>query len=105
MERELILKKEAKMANKIIRAVNHDFRQKILQLLATVKCLPVKEIYIRLKSDQTKVSGHLLILRKVGVVIGERRGKQILYSAVDARIEEINKYIAALATLANEIIS
>jgi DNA-binding transcriptional ArsR family regulator len=90
---------QAKAAAGVIRAVNHKLRQKILLLLATHGQLTVTEIYVKTKSEQSVISGHLGILRRVGIVAGTRVAKKKYYTLVDSRIDQINGLINSLANL------
>ena len=69
-----------KTASLVYRAINHDFRQRILQLLHKRERMTVTEIYVKLRREQCVVSSHLGVLREAKLVQGEREGKQIYYS-------------------------
>ena len=62
------------------RAINNNFRLQILQLIHQHQQLNVTDIYVKLRSDQSKTSVHLAILRKANLVLAERKGKSIYYS-------------------------
>ena len=80
----------------ILKAFNHKLRQQILKLLEEQSRLPVTEIYIQLRLEQSVASQHLAILRRAGVVKTEREGKLIYYSLNHRRISEIGKCVLEL---------
>lgn len=84
---------QTKKAALILRALNHKLRYQILKLLDDQKRMPVTEIYVKLRIEQSVASQHLAILRRAGIVITERTGKFIFYSPNYARIEEILKLV------------
>jgi DNA-binding transcriptional ArsR family regulator len=86
----------AKKAAKVLRAINHPLRQRILALINEKNELPVTQIYISLKVEQSVASMHLSILRGAGLVQTQRLGKQIIYSVNHNRLKEVNKYNSAL---------
>ena len=81
----------------VLRAVNHDLRRQILDLLEGEDRLTVTDIYIKLRIEQSVASQHLAILRKSGIVVPEREGKFIYYSLERTRLAEIAQLVARLA--------
>lgn len=71
-----------------IRAVNHQLRMKMLQLMHQSGRLTVSELYERLDLQQSVASQHLAILRKEGFVHTRRAGKHIYYSVNYDRLME-----------------
>lgn len=65
----------------------HPVRLGILDLLRH-RWMNVSEISKQLGIRQTVVSQHLAILRRVGAVKSERRGRSIYYAVADKRIIE-----------------
>lgn len=63
----------------MFKALSDETRQSIVHFLKS-EPLSVNEIVERLNLAQPTVSHHLNILKQAGVVITERRGKQIYYS-------------------------
>lgn len=80
----------------VLRAVNHDLRRSIIDLLEEHKQMTVTEIYIKLRLEQSVASQHLAILRRAGIVNTHRDGKFIYYSLNKVRISEISKIIEDL---------
>lgn len=78
-----------KEAALILRALNHKLRQQILHLLHKNQTMPVTAIYKRLKIEQSVASQHLAILRRAGIVVTTRDGKQIFYAVDYKRLENI----------------
>lgn len=85
-----------KKAASVLRAVNHNLRQDILKLLHAHGRLSVSEIYQRMNLEQSVASQHLAVLRKAGVVVTEREGKQIFYSVNHKRLKEVQQKAAEL---------
>lgn len=69
----------ASKCSEAIKAVSDHIRIKILELLSQNE-MRVTDIVKALKLDQPKVSHHLAILRKSGVIINRRQGRNIIYS-------------------------
>jgi ArsR family transcriptional regulator, virulence genes transcriptional regulator len=80
----------------ILRAVNHDLRQKMIKLLEDEGRMTVTEIYVKLRLEQSVASQHLALLRRAGIVITEREGKYIYYSLDKERIAEIARLLEEL---------
>lgn len=79
-----------KTAASFFRAVNHQFRQRILQLLHKHEQLTVTELYIKLRREQCVVSWHLGILREAGLVYTKREGKNIRYRLNYERLQQLH---------------
>jgi DNA-binding transcriptional ArsR family regulator len=86
----------SKQAAKILRAINHPLRQQILSLIHTKGEVPVTEMYITLRIEQSVASMHLSILRGAGVVKTRRDGKTINYSINHEKLVAIQAYSTAL---------
>lgn len=82
-----------KNASLFFRAINHDFRQRIMQTIHKEGRLTVTEIYVKLRREQCVISSHLGVLREAKLVHAERAGKNIFYSL---NYEQI-KHLHALA--------
>ena len=87
---------QTKKAALILRALNHKLRYQILKLLDDQKRMPVTEIYVKLRIEQSVASQHLAILRRAGIVTTERTGKFIFYSPNYTRIDEVLKLVASM---------
>jgi len=81
----------------VLRAVNHQLRQRIIDLLEESEGITVTDIYIKLRLEQSVASQHLAILRRAGVVRTERNGKFIYYSLDKNRLKQISKLVSELA--------
>ena len=99
MDKVLINIASVQLSAQVIRAVKHKVRIKLLTLLEKHKELSVTVIYTKLKISQVAVSGHLSVLREVGLVSSRRVGKMRYYSLVVTRVAEINEYARLLANL------
>lgn len=86
-----------KKAVMTLRAINHPLRRQIMEHLKAEGQITVTELFIKLRLEQSVVSQHLAILRKVGVLQTNRDGKYIFYSLNEPRINEISTLIQDLA--------
>jgi DNA-binding transcriptional ArsR family regulator len=80
---------ELKKAATVLRAVNHNLRQEIINLLEETKKMTVTEIYLALKLEQSVASQHLAILRRANVVETTREGKYVFYHLNPLRLLQI----------------
>ncbi len=80
-----------------LRAVEHDLRKRIIQLLWQNKKMTVTNIYVKLRVEQSVASQHLAILRRVNIVQATREGKYIHYSLNRQCLDEIGTLIQQLA--------
>ena len=85
-----------KEASLLLRALNNKFRQQILKLLEQHQRLTVTEILIHLRLLQSITSQHLSVLRRQGIVITRREGKNIYYELNPVRLQEVNQFIKSL---------
>ena len=83
-------------SGRVLRAVNHKLRQRIIEVLEESDNMTVTDIYIKLRLEQSVASQHLAILRRAGVVITDRQGKFIYYSLDKERLNQISKLIEEL---------
>ena len=75
-------------ACELLRALGTPHRLAIvLELAAGPRC--VYELVDRLGISQSLASQHLRVLRTVGLVVGERRGKETAYSLADEHVAHI----------------
>ena len=88
---------ELRKAVLVLRAVNHNLRQKMIDLLEENGKMTVTEIYIKLRLEQSVASQHLAILRRSGVVSTERHGKFIFYTLNEERLSQISNLVEELA--------
>ena len=82
----------------VLRAVNHQLRQRIVDLLEESEGITVTDIYIKLRLEQSVASQHLAILRRAGVVKTERNGKFIYYSLDKNRLKQISGLVTDLTS-------
>ena len=87
---------ELRKAVMVLRAVNHNLRQDIVELLSQNDNMTVTDIYIKLRIEQSVASQHLAILRKAQIVNTERQGKFIYYSLNPDRLEQISDLVEDL---------
>lgn len=72
----------------LYRSVNHPLRQQLLHLLHKNERMIVSRIYAKLRIEQSVASQHLAILRKAGMVINEREGKNVFYRVNYDRLQK-----------------
>ncbi len=71
------------------RAMGDETRQAILKLLQRKGEMRVNDIVAVFKrTSQPTISHHLKILKQEGLVLGQRKGKEILYSLNQENVEE-----------------
>lgn len=90
--KSLIEVADVKRAAKLLRAVNHPLRRKILSLLDKREKLPVSKIWGALDIEQSVCSTHLGILRRERIVAVEQVHKSRYYYLQRARLAEINAF-------------
>lgn len=76
---EIKVTKEINTLLLAIRALNHDIRLKMLNLLETHKGLTVNELAEKINLTQPETSHHLGILRRADLTRTDRQGKYIYY--------------------------
>jgi DNA-binding transcriptional ArsR family regulator len=96
LEKPIVIEYNAlRKALLIIRAINHNERMHILNLLKQRE-MTVTEIHTLLNSEQSVVSQHLAILRRARIVHGLRNKKFVYYSINKECLDEINRFINIL---------
>lgn len=83
-------------ANSIVLALKNPLRQKILKILLADSQVPVNIIIKKTKGEQS--SQHLGILREVKIVTTIRKGRSILYSINQRRLNYLISRIREMAT-------
>ena len=79
-----------------LRALNHDLRKKIIDLLLEHEEMNVTDIYVKLRIEQSVASQHLAILRKSGILYTSRTGKFIKYKLDHERLATVSRLIDKL---------
>jgi len=82
----------------VLRAINHELRRNIINLLEKEDRMTVTQIYVRLRIEQSVASQHLAILRKAGIVQPHREGKYIYYSLEKTRLSQIAELVVTLSS-------
>lgn len=80
----------------ILRALNHDLRKHIIEMLNENGPMVVTDIYVKLRIEQSVASQHLAILRKAEIVSTSRTGKYIHYELNVPRLNDISKFVDAI---------
>lgn len=68
-----------------LKLLAHAHRLRIVEILEQCDSAPVFEIMQQLELPQAVTSQHLNAMRRVGLLNGERRGKEVWYSIADPR--------------------
>lgn len=76
-------------AVKVLKAVGHPLRFRIVDLLASHSALSVTELCTFLRTKQPIISQQLSILRRGRVVTGNRAGNRVLYSLANDQIDRL----------------
>ena len=72
---------DAQKAQNVFRALNHKLRISILETIeGSGNKMPVTDLYVKLRLEQSVASQHLAILRRANLVTTQREGKWIFYS-------------------------
>ncbi len=87
-----------KTATLITRAVNHKLRKQIIALLDEQKRMHVSDIYAKLKLQQSVTSQHLALMRRAGIVLTNREGRNIYYLLNYKRLAEIGVFADQVGT-------
>jgi len=87
---------EIRNAATIIHSLNHTIRSQMLTIMEENPGITVTELYIKLRIDQSVASQHLAILRRTGIVIASRDGKQRRYNVNFPMLEQIEKVLKQL---------
>jgi len=85
--------KQVKSAAEILRAICNPTRIKILSIIDKNPGKSVTNIHTKLKLEQTIVSNHLKILKKVQLLDMERDGTYIYYSINYDQVKKVNELI------------
>lgn len=75
-----------------LRALAHPVRLRMLVGLRRCEC-NVSRLWQELGISQPLASQHLLRLRRAGLVVGERRGRQTCYRLADPRLPRLLKLL------------
>ncbi|HRE40028.1 MAG TPA: metalloregulator ArsR/SmtB family transcription factor [Ignavibacteria bacterium] len=81
------------MAAEVFKSISHPERLSIVEVLSPDKKSSVTEIYESLRLPQAKVSHHLTILKNKGILISEKKGKNIFYSLSNPGLAKVLKTI------------
>lgn len=81
---DLTIEDLARMA-KVLKLLAHPHRLKVIDLLETHGPMPVHQLMEPLGLSQAATSNHLLKMRNIGLVMCERRGKEVWYDLGDRR--------------------
>lgn len=85
-----------RISSKILKAVDHKFRQRMLELMHDYDSLNAEALSGLLNVESSLVTHHLDILRREQIVNVELEGKQYFYSVNWHRIEKISNFVRDL---------
>lgn len=89
---------EINKAAKVIRAINHPLRKRILKLLFERSQAIVTEIYVYLRIEQSVASQHLKILRQEKIVETKRDGKATIYKLNYHTLTKLERIVTEIVT-------
>lgn len=72
----------------VLRALSDPTRREVVRLLARSGPLTAGEISDRFDLAKSTMSGHFNVLRQAGLVVAERHGTRLVYSAHVSAVEE-----------------
>jgi DNA-binding transcriptional ArsR family regulator len=82
-----------------MRAINHPVRKELLKIIFKKKETTVTELFVALRQEQSVVSQHLAILRRINVLKATRAGKNIIYTI---NPEEMRRVLSMANTIQPE---
>jgi DNA-binding transcriptional ArsR family regulator len=85
-----------KSSAQIIRAIRHNLRKELLELIHAHGRMTVSEMYHKLGIEQSVTSQHLGALRQAGFVHTERNGKNIFYSVNYEQLQHVHGIVEKL---------
>lgn len=85
-----------RITTKILKAIDHKFRQRMLDLMDDYGSLNAEALSGLLNVESSLVSHHLDILRKERIVNFDIEGKQYFYSVNWDKIEKIDTFVRGL---------
>jgi DNA-binding transcriptional ArsR family regulator len=83
----------------VFNAIAEPRRRQIIELLARRGALPVGTLVVTLGLSQPSVSKHLGVLRKVGVVVVTRQGKQRVYNLEPQKLKTVHDWVKGFEEL------
>ncbi len=81
---------------KLLRAIDHKFRQQILKLLEKQGELTVTDLHIQLRAEQSIISQHLTILREAELVRFDKQGKFHYYKVHYTNLKILEAFLQKL---------
>ncbi len=88
-------------ATKILKALGHETRYKMLQLLLQHNYC-VRALSKKLGLTESAVSQHLKVLREAGLLVGVKRGYYMHYDVNRSALRELSSKIEELAAMKRE---
>jgi len=90
------MKNEFKDESDLLKAIAHPVRLKIIDLLlikVPVEVCSVNSLQKKLNIPQPTISQHLQVLKRHGIIEGNKSGVQVCYNVVDKRVVKIIKIL------------
>ena len=91
-----LVSEDIKKAALILRALNHQLRQRILTFIHKNERTTVTMIYTKLRLEQSVTSQHLAVMRKAGFLTTEREGQNILYTVNYKRLSDVQHFAKSM---------
>src|SRR3984957_1375995 len=89
----------ARTTSDVFNAIAEPRRREIVELLADRGALAVGALVVSLGLPQPAVSKHLGVLRKVGVVVVIKQGKQRVYNLEAEKLKTVHDWVKAFEEL------
>ena len=83
----------------VFNAIAEPRRRQIVEMLARRGALAVGTIVVALGLPQPAISKHLGVLRKVGIVVVTKQGKQRVYSLEAEKLKTVHDWVKAFEEL------
>ena len=81
--------------SELLKTLGHPIRLAIVELLSAKKKLTVTELYSTLEIDQPVASHHLRIMKRGGILLSSKDGKNTYYAISDTSIKKIFKLLVS----------
>jgi ArsR family transcriptional regulator len=101
MENQIIDYQKVTETNNVIKKVIHPSRVAIIEHIAKKKRTNVTEMYTELGLNQSDLSQHLMVLRKIGIINGDKIGREVYYTIDYTKVNQINELSKILTNETN----
>ena len=82
--------------SQVLKAMSHPIRLQMVELLLQRR-MCVRSLARHFEVSEPTISVHLKVLKKVGLIIGEKKSYYMHYQVIRENIEELAQFFAALS--------